>query len=118
MRWSQSRVDDAIQEQQPWTVFLMEAGEIGDLRPISSLRDDSHRAAGAIVAGGDVESVQVMFDRAVDHRLRHKIHGAVSGVDNWSSDDSFLVITKSGAAGECLVRCLGSEDSLGGIGEV
>jgi hypothetical protein len=83
-----------------------------------ALGGDQDGAARLVIAGGDVESVEMMTDGAVENSLRHQIHGVVSGIDNRCSDDAFLVETVRRAAGQCLVADLGGGDSLSRIGEV
>src|SRR5271157_162318 len=74
-------------------------------------------AARLLVAGGDVESVEMVADSAVENSLGHQIHGVGGGIDDGGSDDAFLVETRSGTE-QRLVAELGGGDPLSRVGEI
>ena len=57
---------------------------------------DQNGAARLLIAGGDVEGVEMVADGAVEKSLGHQIHGVGVGIDDGCSDDAFLVETGSG----------------------
>ena len=79
----------------------MQAVEDGDVSLITrALRLDQDGAARFVKAGGNVQSVKMQTDGAVENTLGHEIHRVAVGIDDGRCDNAFLVVPLSGAAGQ------------------
>src|ERR1019366_2514877 len=94
---------NTVEQQEAGAVLLMEAVEDSDVSLIAGAGGgDQDGAAQLLIAGGDVEGVEMVTDGGVEKSLGHQIHGVGGGVDDRGSDDAFLAETDTGGGGEIL----------------
>ena len=98
---AEAQVKDTVEQQEAGAVFLVETVEDGFVPLIAGAGGgDQDGAARLLIAGGDIEGVEMVTDGRVEKRLGHQIHGVGGGIDNWSSGNAFLGETGTGAARE------------------
>ena len=80
---AEAQVKDTVEQQQAGAVFLVLAVEDGEVSCITRAGGgDQDGAARLLVAGGDVDGVQMVADCGVEKSLGHQIHRVGRGIDD------------------------------------